>query len=147
MARVGEVCSINVSTEKGVVKTPLESAILVTDHGITGDAHAGPGIKQVSMLADESIDKMRAQTADKLHPGDFAENITTRGLVLHGLPIGTRFTIGKAVLEVSKIGKECHHGCAIQQKVGTCIMPLEGIFATVVYGAEIKKGDKICIVE
>lgn len=142
---VGEVLSINVSTEKGVVKTPVETAVLAADLGIVGDAHAEPGIKQVSLLANESVDKMREKTDSPLNFGDFAENITTRGLALHEMPIGTRFTIGGTLLEVSKIGKECHHGCAIKVKVGTCIMPLEGIFAVVKDGGEIRRGDKITV--
>ncbi|MCL2851686.1 MAG: MOSC domain-containing protein [Defluviitaleaceae bacterium] len=143
----GEVCSINLSGEKGGVKTPAESALLVENHGISGDAHAEPGIKQISLLASESIDKMRAQTSSELNFGDFAENITTKGLVLHKMPVGTRMTIGETMLEVSKIGKECHHGCAIQQKVGKCIMPLEGIFAVVLRGGTVKRGDKISVLE
>ena len=140
---LGEVCSVNISAEKGVVKTPVESAVLVENHGISGDAHAEPGIKQISLLADESIDKMRAQTSGELNFGDFAENITTKGLTLHELPVGTRMEVGETLLEVSKIGKECHHGCAIQQKVGKCIMPLEGIFAIVLRGGTVRRGDKI----
>ena len=146
-AYLGEVCSINISAEKGVVKTPVESAVLAENHGIRGDAHAGPGIKQVSLLADESVDKMRAQTSGELNYGDFAENITTRGLTLYELPIGTRMEIGEALAEVSKIGKECHHGCAIQQKIGTCVMPREGIFVVVLRGGTVRPGDKIRVME
>ena len=142
-----EVCSINLSSEKGVVKIPVESALLIEGHGISGDAHAEPGVRQVSLLASESIDKMRAQTSNELHFGDFAENITTKGLELHKMPIGTRMTVGETILEVSKIGKECHHGCAIQKKVGKCIMPLEGIFAKVLRGGVVRRGDKIGVVE
>ena len=144
---IGEVCSINVSNEKGVVKTPVESAVFVEGLGISGDAHAEPGIKQLSLLADESIDKMRAQTDSVLNSGDFAENITTKGLELHTLPIGTKMSIGETLVEVSKIGKECHHGCAIKQKVGKCIMPLEGIFAIVLRGGTVRRGDKISLQE
>jgi len=143
----GEVVSINISVRKGVVKTPVESAILTEGIGISGDAHAEPGIRQLSLLANESINKMRSQTSNELNSGDFAENITTSGLELHKLPIGTKMSIGEALIEVSKIGKECHHGCAIQQKVGKCIMPLEGIFAIILRGGTVRRRDKINVLE
>ena len=144
---IGEVCSVNTSTAKGVVKDSVEQVELIEGFGIRGDAHAEPGIRQLSLLASESIDKMRGQTTSELNFGDFAENITTKGITLHKLPIGTKMEIGKALVEVSKIGKECHHGCAIQQKVGKCIMPLEGIFAVVLRGGVVKRGDKIIVLE
>ncbi len=109
-----------------------------------GDAHAGViDRRQVSLLATESIDKMRSRGLE-LVPGDFAENLTTEGIDLHHLPIGTRLTVGDEVnLEISQIGKECHTACAIRRKVGECIMPEEGVFARVITGGTIKTGDRI----
>ena len=118
------------------------------EHGLVGDAHAGvlPN-RQVSLLAVESIDKMRGRGLE-LNPGDFAENITIEGMNLHTLPIGTRLTVGEGVLlEVTQIGKECHTACAIRRQVGECIMPLEGVFARVVNGGKIKPGDEVSIGE
>ena len=130
------VVSVNVSTAKGTAKTPVPAITLRPDHGVEGDAHAGPGERQVSLLAGESIARMRARHPG-LKPGDFAENITTRGAVLHILPVGTVLTIGEAVLEITRIGKECHTGCAVARMAGTCVMPTEGVFARVVKGGTI----------
>lgn len=139
----GEVVSVNLSERKGVKKVPVAEACLREDYGLEGDAHAGPGIRQVSLLAIESIEKMRNLGLD-VSPGDFAENITTRHLDLTSLPEGTILEVGeKAVLEVTQIGKNCHTGCAIFQQVGHCVMPREGIFARVVRGGKIKAGDRI----
>ena len=143
----GIVLDVNLSEKKGVIKTPVEKGVLKVDHGLVGDAHAGDWHRQVSLLAEESIDKMRAQGLPDLKDGDFAENITTKGLVLHEIPVGTVFTMGTSVLEVTQIGKKCHAGCAIKQQVGSCIMPTEGIFAKVLKDGEVKKGDKIKIIE
>jgi MOSC domain-containing protein YiiM len=114
------------------------------EHGLVGDAHAGViDRRQVSLPATESIDKMRSRGLE-LVPGDFAENLTTEGIDLHHLPIGTRLTVGDEVaLEISQIGKECHTACAIRRKVGECIMPEEGVFARVITGGTIKTGDRI----
>lgn len=142
----GEVLDVNISEKKGVVKTPIAIGHLIVDHGLQGDAHAGNWHRQVSLLAEESIDKMRRQGLEFLKDGDFAENITTKGLALHTLPVGTVFTMGTAVLEVTQIGKECHKGCAIRQQVGNCIMPTEGIFAKVLKNGNVKKGDTIKII-
>ncbi len=145
----GKIKSVNVSTSRGTVKKPVESAELVVDFGIKGDAHAGKGIRQVSLLACESIAKQqRCSKIDKedftLSPGDFAENITTEGLDLLQVPIGTRMFIGdKALVEVSKIGKKCHQFCEIYRRTGDCIMPREGIFVKVLEGGRINKGDEI----
>ncbi len=136
MIKSFEILSLNISKEKGTTKSPVPRLVLVEDHGIEGDAHAGPGNRQVSLLADEDIDTMRARL-DSLVPGDFAENITTRGIDLASLPVGTRLMIGNAVLEISQIGKECHSGCAIREKIGDCVMPKRGVFARVVKGGEI----------
>lgn len=143
----GLVLDVNISKTKGVIKTPIEKGELRVNHGLENDAHAGDWHRQVSLLAVESIDKMKAMGLPDLKDGDFAENITTRGLVLHEIPVGTVFTMGTSVLEVTQIGKKCHAGCAIKQKVGSCIMPTEGIFAKVLKDGEVKKGDKIKIIE
>ncbi|NLJ47875.1 MAG: MOSC domain-containing protein [Treponema sp.] len=140
MERSGEfkVLSINVSRETGVQKEPVDFAILRTSHGIEGDAHAGDWHRQVSLLADEDIETMRGKGVD-LDFGDFAENITTRGVDLGSLPVGTRLWIGEAELEVTQIGKECHQCCAIFQAVGDCVMPRKGIFARVLKGGRIDR--------
>ena len=130
------VVSVNISTEKGTVKTPVHSVLLVKGHGIERDAHAGPWHRQISLLALESIEKMRARGI-KLKPGDFAENITTTGTILHTLPLGTKLYIEDTELEVTQIGKECHTGCAVFERTGMCIMPKEGIFAKVIKGGRI----------
>jgi len=128
-------------------KRDVGRAQLVVDHGIKDDAHAGPGDRQVSLLALESIDKMRAAGLD-VGPGDFAENIATSGIDLPGLPIGSRLRIGGSVLlEITQIGKECHNKCAIYYQAGDCIMPKRGIFARVITGGEISCNDDIQIVD
>jgi MOSC domain-containing protein YiiM len=142
---VAEVIAVNISTEKGTRKKTVPSCRLVIEHGIEGDAHAGKWHRQVSLLAQESIDKMQAGLTDMvLKPGDFAENITTRGIEVMKLPVGTHLKIGDDVeLEVTQIGKECHLSCEIRRLVGDCVMPREGIFAIVINEGEIKSGDKI----
>lgn len=142
----GTVVSISTSSEKGVKKTPVDSALLLLDHGIEGDAHAGDWHRQVSLLAEESIEKMREQGLDVSY-GDFAENITTRGLVLYEIPVGTRLRIGDCVVEVTQIGKECHDRCAIYEAAGDCVMPREGIFVRVVRGGVIEKGVEVVVEE
>jgi MOSC domain-containing protein YiiM len=137
------IVSTNISAEKGVRKTPVPEVELVADLGIRDDAHAGllPD-RQVSLLAVESIDKMRRAGLD-VNPGDFAENLTTEGIDLPALPIGTRMRAGEALLEVTRIGKECHTRCAIYQQAGDCVMPREGIFARVVRGGRVRPGDSL----
>lgn len=142
----GKVLSINISDRKGVVKTPMEEGIFLEAWGLKDDAHSGPWHRQVSLLGIESFAKMTAQGVEGLVPGIFAENITTEGLVLYELPIGTKLGIGKTIHEVTQIGKECHTGCEIAQKVGKCVMPKEGIFTKVIKGGTIKIGDVIEIV-
>jgi MOSC domain-containing protein YiiM len=139
MAHVLAVC---ISEKKGERKKPVEAVELREDHGIVGDAHAGDWHRQVSLLAQESIDKMRALGLD-VSAGDFAENITTVGIDLVSLPIGSRLQIGEALLEVTQIGKECHTRCAIFYQAGDCVMPKEGIFVKVLVGAAIRPGDEI----
>lgn len=142
----GKVISVNISDKKGVRKKPVEEAVLRTDYGIEGDAHSSSSWhRQVSLLAIESIKKMQDMGLN-VHPGDFAENITTEGMDLLSLPVGTRIQIGDAIIgEVSQIGKECHTRCAIFYQAGDCVMPKEGIFIKVLCGGKIKKGDLISV--
>jgi len=145
MAKVVAVCT---SQKKGTRKQAIAEGQFKEEHGLVGDAHAGvlPN-RQVSLLAMESIDKMRGRGLE-LNPGDFAENITIEGMNLHKLPIGTRMTIGEGVLlEVTQIGKECHTACAIRRQVGQCIMPEEGVFARVINGGKVRPEDKVSIGE
>jgi len=139
MAQVLAVC---ISENKGERKKPVEAVELRENHGIVGDAHAGDWHRQVSLLAQESIDKMRALGLD-VTAGDFAENITTSGIDLVSLPIGSRLQIGETLLEVTQIGKECHTRCAIFYQAGDCVMPKEGIFVKVISGGTIRPGDGI----
>jgi len=141
----GKVLAVNVSEEKGTKKTNVQSCALLKDFGLKGDAHAGPWHRQVSLLANESIDKMKAMGL-KVGYGDFAENITTEGVDLVHLPIGTTIRVGDSVLlRVTQIGKECHERCAIYYQAGDCVMPKEGIFAEVLSEGEVKAGDEIII--
>ncbi len=139
--RVVEVC---VSANKGERKRAVELIEMVENHGIAGDAHAGPWHRQVSLLAEESIEKMRAKGLS-VGPGDFAENITTRGLPLADLPVGTTMLAGKCVLRITQIGKECHTRCAIYHLAGDCVMPREGIFAEVLRGGHLRSGDRVYV--
>lgn len=139
------VVAVCVSKEKGERKTPVDQAELRKRHGIVGDAHAGEWHRQVSLLALESIEKMRAMGLD-VTTGDFAENITTHGINLTALPIGTRLAVGDTLLEVTQIGKECHTRCAIFHQAGDCVMPKEGIFATVMRGGNVRAGDGIMVI-
>jgi MOSC domain-containing protein YiiM len=148
-----EIVSLNVSFKTGTRKQPVDAIALVENAGIEGDAHAGLiEERQVSLLAAEEIENASLQLReggcalasgiDRLAPGDFAENITTRGIQLHLLPLGTKLKIGEALLEVSKIGKECHASCEIRRLVGDCVMPRKGIFARVVKGGEVSREDR-----
>lgn len=139
----GKVVSVNISETKGVVKVPIDKGEFIEDFGLKDDAHAGKWHRQVSLLGVESIDKMKREGLDDLQLGDFAENITTSGILLYELPIGTKLKVGECELEVTQIGKKCHEGCAIKKKVGDCVMPREGIFARVLKGGVIKAGDDI----
>jgi len=143
MATVLAVC---ISENKGERKKPVEAVELRENHGIVGDAHAGEWHRQVSLLAQESIDKMRKLGLD-VNAGDFAENITTSGIDLVSLPIGARLQIGETLLEVTQIGKECHTRCAIYYQAGDCVMPKEGIFVKVITGGVVKPGDVINTVQ
>lgn len=141
-----------ISEKKGTRKHPVPEISLKENYGILGDAHAviadtpvSYRHRQVSLLADESADKMRAGGV-ALNAGDFAENILTEGIDLKRLPVGTRLIIGEAELEVTQIGKECHHDCEIKKLTGKCVMPTEGIFAVVIKGGKVKPGDEITII-
>ena len=142
---VAKVTSINISTKKGTFKQPVERAEIKVDHGIVGDAHAGNWHRQISLLAQESIDKMIALGLDSLVPGMFAENITTEGIELFTIPVGAVLRIGDCRVEVTQIGKECHQHCEVYKKVGQCIMPHEGIFVRVLTPGSIAVGDEIAV--
>ena len=142
----GKVISINISEKKGTPKTSINPGILIEDFGFEGDAHAGKWHRQVSLLAKESIEKSKGMRTDGLCHGVFAENITTEGITLYTIPIGTHLKIGECELEVTQIGKECHEGCAIRELVGQCIMPKEGIFCAVIKGGKVFEGDDIEII-
>lgn len=139
----GKVVAINISEKKGVIKTPISEGVFREEHGLVGDAHAGKWHRQVSLLGNESIDKMKAKGIEGLCTGKFAENLTTEGILLYELPVGTRLKIGNTIQEVTQIGKKCHAGCEISQQVGDCIMPREGIFTRVIEGGTVKEGDSI----
>ena len=143
MARVKAVC---ISEQKGTRKHEVSSIKVMINHGIVGDAHAGNWHRQISLLADESVEKLR-QTGLDLTPGAFAENILTEGIELYSLPVGTKLNVGNAILEVTQIGKECHNDCEIKRISGKCVMPTEGIFAIVIKEGEIFPNDDIQIME
>jgi len=142
MALVKAVC---ISEKKGERKKPVDAVELRENHGIVGDGHAGEWHRQVSLLAEESIEKMRKLGLD-VNSGDFAENITTSGIDLVSLPIGSRLQVGQTLLEVTQIGKECHTRCAIYHQAGDCVMPKEGIFVKVITGGTVRPGDEILMV-
>nr|WP_207755067.1 MOSC domain-containing protein [Alkaliphilus hydrothermalis] len=126
-------------------KDPIQEGIFVESFGLEGDAHGGDWHRQVSILAQESIDKIAARGIKDLFPGRFAENITTEGIILHELPVGMKLLIGETLQEVTQIGKKCHSRCGIYHTVGDCVMPKEGIFTKVIKGGRIKIGDLIKI--
>jgi len=139
----GRVLAVNISEKKGTKKSNIRSCVVLKDFGLKGDAHGGPWHRQISLLANESIEKMKAMGL-KVGYGDFAENITTEGIDLVHLPIGTTLRVGKSILlRVTQIGKECHTRCAIYYQAGDCVMPKEGIFAEVLSEGEIQVGDNI----
>ena len=140
----GSIEAVCISTEKGVVKTSMNQITLRQEWGVEGDAHAGKWHRQVSLLAGESIDRMR-QKMPELDHGMFAENIVTRGIDLSSLAIGERLMIGdRVILEITQIGKECHNaGCAIQRVTGECIMPKEGLFCRVIQGGSVTPGMRV----
>ncbi len=144
---MGKVLNVCISEVRGVSKHPVESLHLIPNHGIEGDAHAGNWHRQVSLLAQESVDTLQAKITLKLKPGDFAENVLTQGIDLKSLAVGTRLKMGTAIGEVTQIGKECHADCAIRQQVGDCVMPREGIFVRVLEEGVLKPGDKVEVIE
>ncbi|MBC8359592.1 MAG: MOSC domain-containing protein [Candidatus Omnitrophica bacterium] len=142
----GKIVAVSISEKKGIKKRNVSSVELKINLGIIGDAHAEGGIRQLSLLAFESIDKMKSKGLD-VAPGNFAENITTLGLDLSSLKIGTKLKAGSGVLlEISQIGKDCHSRCNIYYQAGDCIMPREGIFARVLEGGVISPGDKLEVI-
>ena len=142
---MANVLAVNISLERGTIKQPVDQIQLIENFGIAGDAHAGDWHRQVSLLDQSSVDKMRALGASGLTPGIFAENITTQGIALWDLPIGTLLQVGEALLQVTQIGKVCHQHCQIFEQVGMCIMPTEGIFTRVLKGGSVKAMDEITI--
>lgn len=141
MASVVAVC---ISEKKGMMKHPVEYIEVKERHGILGDAHAGDWHRQISLLASESVDKMKA-VYPNIPIGAFAENILTEGIKVATFPVGTRLMVGETILEITQIGKECHKDCAIRKQVGDCVMPREGVFAIVLKEGRIKSGDEIRI--
>ncbi len=142
-ARIVAVC---VSKHKGTTKTPVTFIDLAVGHGVSGDAHAGDWHRQLSLLGVESIERMRQKGLD-VQPGSFAENVTTAGIDLPALPVGTRLRLGRsAVVEITQIGKECHTRCAVYYKAGDCVMPREGIFARILEEGRVEAGDLIEII-
>ena len=144
---MAKVVSVNISERKGTLKKPVPQIEFKLRHGIVGDAHAGDWHRQISLLAEESVDTMRVLSPIPLDPGVFAENINTVGIDLKRLPVGTHLRIGETEVEVTQIGKECHNDCAIKKAVGKCVMPTEGIFAVVVKEGAVRPGDEIEILE
>ena len=144
---MAEVLAVCISEVRGISKHPVDCIHLIPGHGIEGDAHAGNWHRQVSLLAQESVDKLQSKITLQLKPGDFAENVLTRGIDLKNLPVGTRLRLGTALGEVTQIGKECHNDCAIRQQVGNCCMPREGIFLRVLEEGYLRPGDEIRLAE
>lgn len=137
---MGVIKGICISENRGTAKHEIEKAILVKDWGIQGDAHAGHWHRQVSLLSYEKVEEFRKKGAD-IEPGAFGENLIVSGYDFRNLAVGTRFQCGEAVLEMTQIGKECHSHCEIYKRMGECIMPREGVFAIVLHGGTIRKGD------
>ena len=143
MATVSAVC---ISEKKGVQKKQVPEIEVKRSYGVVGDAHAGDWHRQISLLGEDSVDKLRKAMPD-IKPGAFAENILTKGLTLYKLPVGTKLKVGQTLLEVTQIGKECHQHCEIRRIAGDCVMPREGIFAIVVEEGKIRPGDEITVVK
>ena len=139
----GTVVAVNISEKKGTPKKTVEEGVLIENFGLQGDAHAGKWRRQVSLLGVESIEKAKLGPTNGLCHGVFAENITTEGIALYTLPVGTKLRVGESLLEISQIGKECHEGCAVSKLVGQCVMPREGVFAVVLQGGKVRAGDAI----
>lgn len=143
---MAHILAVNISEKKGTPKKSIPEGVLIENFGLEGDAHAGKWHRQISLLGLESIEKAKGMRTDGLCHGVFAENLTTEGIELYTLPIGTRLRIGRdAILEVTQIGKECHEGCAVSKLVGQCVMPKEGIFAKVIKGGIVRPDDQIYV--
>ena len=141
---IGQVLAVNVSEKRGEIKHNINESFIKENFGLETDAHSGDWHRQVSLLSLSSFNKMRDMGAIGLEYGAFAENITVGGLDVATLPLQTQLKVGEAILEVTQIGKECHNqGCAIKKQVGTCIMPIEGIFAKVINSGWVKVGDRV----
>lgn len=143
---MGKVIAVCTSPAKGTQKTNIKEALFIKDYGIRGDAHAGKWHRQVSLLSYDKIEEFRARGAE-VEDGAFGENLVVEGIDFRALPVGTRLCCGDVVLEMTQIGKECHHGCQIYQKMGDCIMPREGVFAKVLRGGIIRIGDEMKVAE
>jgi MOSC domain-containing protein YiiM len=143
---MAKVVAVNISEVTGVPKCTIAEGYFAINCGLQGDAHAGEWHRQVSLLGTESIDKIKKAGLVDLATGSFAENITTEGIILFELPIGSKLKIGETLMEVTQIGKECHFGCAIREQTGDCVMPREGIFAKVITSGWIRPGDAIEII-
>lgn len=144
MTGIGIVKAVCVSREKGTEKHNAGRAHFIEDFGIEGDAHAGKWHRQVSLLSHEKIEEFRKKGAE-VADGAFGENLVVEGIDFRLLPVGTRLLCGDVILEITQIGKECHHGCRIFQKMGECIMPREGVFAKVIHGGEIQTGNRMFV--
>ena len=144
---MAKVIAINRSEKKGTIKQPEPEGNFIVDFGLEGDAHASNWHRQVSLLGAESIRKMEQLGIEGLCSGKFAENITTEGIVLYELPVGSRVRIGPCVMEITQIGKECHKHCVIYHQIGSCVMPTEGVFARVLTGGIIRAGDEITVLK
>lgn len=147
MSQQGVIKAVCISQKKGEQKHPVECVHLTPHVGIPGDAHAGDWHRQVSLLGQESVDRLQEKISIPLFPGAFAENILCEGLRLYDLLVGTRLQIGSALCEVTQIGKECHVDCAIRQQAGDCVMPREGIFVIVCEEGEARPGDKVTVLD
>ena len=143
---MGKVIAVCTSPEKGTQKTAVAEGNFIEDYGIEGDAHAGKWHRQVSLLSYDKIEAFRQRGA-RVENGAFGENLVVEGIDFSALPVGTRLACGDVVLEITQIGKECHHGCAIFQQMGDCIMPREGVFAKVIWGGKICPGDEMTCME
>lgn len=143
---MGKVIAVCTSPAKGTQKTNVGKAVFIEDFGIEGDAHAGKWHRQVSLLSHDKIEEFRGRGA-KVNDGAFGENLVVEGIDFKTLPIGTRFQCNEVILELTQIGKECHHGCEIFQKMGDCIMPREGVFTKVIKGGVIAAGDVLNVIE
>jgi cyclic pyranopterin phosphate synthase len=142
---MGKVLSINISEKKGTVKESRQQALFIENYGIEGDAHAGDWHRQVSLLSKESADKVAVLMGKEIPYGRFAENITTEGIELYTLPVGTVLIIGEIELCITQIGKECHNDCEIKRITGKCAMPTEGVFTRVLKGGIMHVGDEIIV--